>query len=127
MKAWGTAIGWGLLVWLIPFLVAFSALPLKTGWRSLFESLMALTLAIVVVACSVRHWRRVERPTVWGGLWLGGLWFAICVGIDLPLMLSPPISYTLDEYAADIGLTYAMIPVITVGMAWAASQAKPRD
>jgi hypothetical protein len=117
MTNWRTALLHGFLVWLIPFLVAVLAFPLKASWRSLFESIMPLALCVVVVVCARRYFRRVGKPSVTEGVMLGLLWFAISVAIDLPLMLSPPISYSLEEYAADIALTYLMIPVITTGMA----------
>jgi hypothetical protein len=37
-------------------------------------------------------------------------------------MLSAPMNYTLGQYAADIGLTYVIIPTITLGMAAAAAR-----
>src|SRR5262245_63304767 len=114
MASWKKAISFGLMIWLIPFIVAFIAFPLKQSWRSLFESVMALTLSIVVVACAVRYFSRLKSASLGEGIRLGILWFAISVVIDLPLMLPPPINYTLVEYAADIGLTYLMMPTITI-------------
>jgi hypothetical protein len=112
----------GLLVWLVPFVVAFCIFPLKTSSRSLFESIMPVTLALVVVACALLYFRRVQTPTLREGLLLGLIWLAISVAIDLPLMLSPPIRMRPEEYAADIGLTYLMIPIITAGIALAAAR-----
>lgn len=117
----------GLLVWLVPFLVAFAAFPLKAQWRSLFESLMAVTVAASVVACGLVYLRGRPAATVREGLLVGLVWLAICVAIDLPLMLSPPISYSPTEYAADIGLTYVMIPLITAGLAAASGTGSRRN
>jgi hypothetical protein len=125
MASWGRSIRLGFLVWLIPFLVAFLAFPLKQSWRSLFESIMPVTLSMVVVVCAVWYMHRASRYSLRESAGLGVLWFAICVLIDLPLMLNPPINYTWVEYAADIGLTYAMIPVITMGMALARANNVP--
>jgi hypothetical protein len=117
----------GLVVWLVPFGVAFCFFPLKTSWRSLFESIMPVTLAAVVVGCAVYYFNRVAvqrtdcktASTLREGLLLGVIWMAISLTIDLPLMLSPPISMRPEEYAADIGLTYLMIPILTLGIAYA--------
>lgn len=120
MTSWRRAIGFGFLVWLVPFVVAFvafAAFPVKESWRSLFESIMAVTVAATAVLLARLYFRRSTARSSWEGVTLGLLWLAISVGIDLPLMLSPPISYTLEEYTADIGLTYLMIPVITIGIA----------
>jgi hypothetical protein len=127
MQSWKRALGYGLLVWLIPFAIAFSAFALKESWRSLFESLMAASLCLVVVTLSLLYFRRPVFASTSEGLKLGLLWLAISVAIDLPLMLSPPINYTPEEYLADIGLTYAMIPMITVGIAVAASWQRTRE
>ena len=117
MASWRRALLFGFLVWLIPFGVALVAFPLKESWRSLFESIMPVTLALVVVPCAVIYLRRVRSGLVKEGILLGVLWFAMSVTIDLPLMLNPPMNYTLLEYAADIGLTYVMMPIITIGIA----------
>lgn len=112
----------GLLVWVVPFAVAFCIFALKATWRSLFESIMPVTLALVTSASALFYFRRVPQPAWREGLLLGLIWLAISVAIDLPLMLSPPISMRLEEYAADVGLTYLMIPMITASIAVAASR-----
>jgi len=52
--------GFGFLVWLIPFVVAFLIFPLKESWRSLFESIMPVTLASITVLCAVFYFRGVK-------------------------------------------------------------------
>jgi hypothetical protein len=121
MASWRRAVLLGLVVWLVPFVVACTIFPWKTSWRSLFESIMPVTLAATVVVCTLRYFRKTGAASTPEAGRLGLLWLAICVAIDLPLMLSPPIGLSPAEYAADVGLTYVMIPVITVGMALAAS------
>jgi hypothetical protein len=125
MTSWRRAIGYGVLVWLVPFVVAFAAVGLKESWRSLFESIMAVTVAAVVVPLALSYFRGAPQPTAREGVLLGLVWLAISVLIDLPLMLSPPISYSPQEYAADVGVTYLMIPVITGGIGRAATTQKP--
>ena len=116
---WRRALLLGLLVWLIPFLMALAVFPLKESWRSLFESIMPVTLAATIVGCTGWYLRRPGDFRLREGVLVGLVWMLISMAIDLPLMLSPPISYTLSEYLADVGLTYLMIPVITSGMALA--------
>lgn len=117
MRSWRRAVVLGVLVWLVPFAVAVSIMAIKDTWRSLFESLMAVTVAACVVAAALVYLRGAQQYSAREGLALGCLWLAISVGIDLPLMLSPPINYSLSEYVADIGVTYLMMPIITTGMA----------
>ncbi len=42
-------------------------------------------------------------------------------------MLSPPLNMTFLEYAADIGLTYVLMPIITTGMGAALAAPKQQD
>jgi hypothetical protein len=124
IKHWRRAILYGFAIWLVPFLVAFAAMPLKTSWRSLFESIMPVTVVAVVVGSASRYFRFHPPRSTREGIALGFLWMAISVAVDLPLMLSPPINYTLIEYAADVGLTYLMMPIIVAGMARTACNVK---
>ena len=51
------------------------------------------------------------------GVLLGCLWFAINILIDAPLMLlGGPMKMTLPDYMSDIGVTYLLIPAITIGI-----------
>ncbi len=46
-------------------------------------------------------------------------WFLINVIIDLIMFLPvSPMQMTLNDYMADIGITYLIIPVITMGMGY---------
>ena len=107
---------YGLLIWGVPFAVSFAVFPFREGWRSLFESVMAVTLATVATVLAYDHLRRLPAVGATTGLIAGLVWMAISIAIDLPLMLLQPIGMPLGEYLADIGLTYLMIPVITTGV-----------
>ena len=125
MHSWRKAIFFGLLVWLIPFVVAFSIFSIRQSHRALFESIMPVMVALVVVVFGALYFRRVKTAFIREGLCLGLLWLAISVLIDVPLMISPPINMPLAEYLADVGLTYLMMPIITVGLGWVMANQEP--
>jgi hypothetical protein len=117
VSSWGKAIGFGALVWLIPFAVAFLVFALRDSERALFESIMAVTVTASAVILGLAYMRRVRDMPVREGLLLGILWFVICVLIDAPLMLfGGPMHMTLPAYMGDIGLTYLIIPIVTIGL-----------
>ncbi len=120
----------GVLVWFVPFLVAFLIFPLRESSRPLFESIMPVALAAIVVVLAGWYFGRDTQASLREGLLLGVLWLGISVVIDAPLMLlGGPMQMTIGEYLDDIGITYLMIPVITSGMAAAlarASKVAPR-
>jgi len=122
MVSYGRAVLFGFLIWLIAFLVAVAISPIRESSRALFESIMPVVLAVSTVAFAVLYFRRVRSAFVREAMLLGLLWFMISVVIDLPLMMTGPMQMTLLEYAADIGLAYVIIPVITIGIGLARGQ-----
>jgi hypothetical protein len=126
MAAFGRALLFGFLVWLIPFVTAFAIFPLRQSARPLFESIMPVTVTLVVVAFGLMYFKGVTRRFTWEGLSLGLLWMAESVAIDAPLMLlGGPMQMSGGEYLADIGVTYLLMPVVTVGLGLAKA-ASPR-
>lgn len=111
------ALGLGVLSWLVPFLVSIVVFPLRASNRPLFESIMPVAVATTTVVLALAYFRRVEGGHVREGLALGLVWLVICLLVDAPLMLlGGPMQMSLAGYAADIGATYLMIPVITAGV-----------
>ena len=50
---------------------------------------------------------------------IGVVWFLISVMIDLFLFLPPsPMQMSITGYFMDIGITYLIIPIITIGMGY---------
>jgi hypothetical protein len=117
MAAKGKAILYGFLIWLAAFVVAFLIFPLRESSRPLFESIMPVVVTSATAFFAVMYLRGVKTDYLREGIVLGCLWLAINVLIDLPLMLvGGPMKMTLGQYVADIGLTYLVIPAVTIGI-----------
>lgn len=117
MAAKGRAVLFGFLIWLVAFVVAFMIFPLRESSRPLFESIMPVVLAWATAVFAVIYVRDLQKRFVREGVMLGCLWLAINVAVDLPLMLvGGPMKMTLGQYVADIGLTYLVIPAVTIGI-----------
>ena len=117
MKATKKALGFGVLVWLVPFVAAILVFPFHETWRALFESVMAVAVAGTAVLFSWLYFRKLPAVETRDGVVVGIVWWVICVAIDLPMITAGPMEMSFSEYFADIGLTYVSIPVITIGMA----------
>ena len=123
MTSWRRALGLGVGVWLVPFLVAFLAFPFRESARPLFESIMSVTVTSTAVLLGLVYLRHLQSGFFREGLLIGLTWFAMSVLIDAPLMLfGGPMQMTFGQYMADIGLSYLSIPVVTLGLAAASAR-----
>jgi hypothetical protein len=115
MNKYVKLIGFGFLIWLIPFLVSFVVFPLRDSTRALFESIMSVMLVLAVLIFSSLYFKKVEKESIKEGVIAGALWFVISLIIDLMLFLpESPMQMTLAEYMMDIGLTYFIILMIPI-------------
>jgi hypothetical protein len=115
IKSYKLALFYGFLLWLIPFIIAILISPLRTTERPLFESIMPVVVTIFTVLFSNLYFKKVEAGFLKEGIWLGVIWYLISVAIDLLMFMWGPMKMTFVEYMKDIGLTYLIIPSITIG------------
>lgn len=122
MTFWKRALGLGVVMWLVPFMVASAVFPLREAQRPLFESIMAVTVAATAVALGLAYLKGIDTDFAMEAGRVGILWLLISVAIDAPLMLlGGPMQMTLAQYTADIGVTYVTIPVVVWGLGVARS------
>ena len=111
-------VGFGILTWLIPFVVSVFIVQLHETQRPLFESIMAVVVTLSAVAFGNLYLRKVESGFLQQGIVIGVTWLVINILIDLPLFSAGPMAMPLGDYISDIGITYLIIPVVTVGLGW---------
>ena len=116
-------VGFGFLMWLVPFIVSLIIYPLKTSFNPLFESIMLVVITLTVVFLPVAYFKDVNTNFLQEGSIIGVRWFLISISIDLILFLpSSPMQMIFTNYMMDIGLTYFIIPPVTVGMGYMADK-----
>lgn len=109
----------GFLTWLIAFAVSFLVFPLRSSQRPFFETIMAVTVTAVAVFFSILHLRKVRAHFLQEGALIGVAWFLVNLAIDLPLfLLDSPVKMSFPDYMTDIGLTYLIYPVVTIGFGY---------
>jgi len=118
MRKYSELLLYGFLTWLIPFLVSVLIFPLHKTERPLFESVMPIVIVACVVFFSVLYFGRVTSEFLKEGALLGIAWLAIGLFIDLLLFMEGPMKMALADYLKDIGLTYLIIPIITLGFGY---------
>ncbi len=119
MRSWILAIILGVLLWLVVFAVSFVVYPLKANpeFAPLFESIMPVAISLCTMVFLGIYFRKVRKAYLFEGIMLGVLWFVINVAIDAALMwFGGPMKMPILDYFMDIGLTYVMIPAMTIGV-----------
>jgi hypothetical protein len=96
---------YGLLVWLVPFVVGFLTFPLRTSDRPLFESIMAVALVFSVVFFAGKYFKTKSAND---GLTTGVLWLTICIILDVLFLVGLFKTSLMD---------YLVIPIITTAFA----------
>lgn len=115
MKSIKLVFLYGFLIWLIPFIIAFIIFPLRENDRPLFESIMPVVVTLSVVVFTNIYFNKVGASFLKESVLLGVIWFLISVAIDILMFSSGPMKLTMVDYFKDIGLTYLIIPIVTIG------------
>jgi len=123
MKTFGKTVLYGLFLWAVVFFTSFIIFPLKISNPIFFETLISIFLVFFTVFVSLLYFAKTELNTV-NAIYAGIIWMAVNIIVDLPLFSYGPMKKTFADYMTDIGLTYLIIPIITIGIALAANQTK---
>lgn len=118
---WKRIVGYGVVLWLVPFAVAFVLFGVRETNRALFESLITVIGVACAVAASLLFFRSEKHVSTATGIAVGFGWAAISILIDLPVFLAV-FRMPLAEYVADIALTYLAFPLIVGGISAAMSR-----
>jgi len=116
MKSTRRVLLYGFLLWLLTLLASMLLFPLKTSWPVMFDSIMPVVLTVLTVVFLNAYVRGRESYSSIDGALLGGAWLSINLVLDLPLFSFGPMKMSILNYFADIGLTYLIIPAITIGV-----------
>lgn len=110
---------YGFLTWLVPFAISFLVFPLRASNRAFFETIMAVVVAAVATIFAALYLRRVNAGWLRASIVIGVAWFLINLILDLFLFLPPsPMQMALPEYMMDIGLTYLIFPIVSIGQGY---------
>lgn len=121
IKSLKTSLVYGLLVWAIPFVLAFILFPIRNSDRIFFESIMPVALVVTVVVLA-----RIARNKEFLRSWqTGALWFVISVVLDQAFFTWGPQKISFTDYWKDIGFVYLVIPVITWAVHYGVSKRAP--
>ena len=117
MKSAFRIVKFGVAVWFVPFAIGMVIFPVVPPETALFETIMAVSMAASATAFSIMYFRKADGIRMVSGLIIGTIWWALAVALDTPwFLMMDQMKMPFAVYAADIGLTYAMIPIIAGGI-----------
>ena len=119
MRIYGAGVLFGFLIWLVVLALAILITPFREAERPLFESIMAVALSLCTTAAACIYLGRVQRRFLRQGVLLGILWLAVTLALDALVFSRGPMQMSPAAYLKDIGLTYLIIPTITIGLGFA--------
>lgn len=120
-------IFFGILAWLIPFLISILFVDMEGNFiipQTFFKSIMIVVGSLVAVMLAVKYYKNIKNDFLQEGIILGIIWFIISIALDLVMVFSNFFQMTVLEYFTDIGLRYLCIPIFTIGLGYALNQKK---
>ena len=118
MKHMGKKILFGVLLWLCIFVGSFFIFPFKKSDPVFFETLIQIISTFFAVSLTVLFFKKQQGNYLREGISVGLIWMIINLAIDIPLFSFGPMARPFIDYMKDIGLTYIIIPILTVGVGW---------
>jgi hypothetical protein len=117
---------YGVGVWALPFSIGMLVFPLQESTPALFDTLMSIAVCGASVLFGGLYFRKRNAVSMSGAVRLGIAWIIICLLIDVPLFVVG-FEMGVGSYFADIGLTYVIVPIIVVGMAYVYGSGQARQ
>jgi hypothetical protein len=119
----------GIATWLVPFVVSIFFFDSQThrlmmDWY-LFHSIMIIIGSSVGAFLLVKYFEGVRRNCVLEGIKVGYLWLILNWVLDI-IILVPMMNIDLAGYFSQIGLSYVVMPVMAVSMAFAIQNARKK-
>src|SRR5512146_2554524 len=112
------ALALGFLLWLVPFIISLAISPIHTSDRIFFETVMPVVITLAVVALSYLYFNGVKGEYLKEGIIVGIIWLAISLIFDLLMFSWGPMAMSFTDYMKDIGLTYLIYPIVTIGIGY---------
>jgi uncharacterized membrane protein YpjA len=114
-------IGYGFIVWVIPYLSAIPLMGLMESDPIFFKTLMIVIGGLVGAVGAVFYFNKVEKDYLKEGIWLGLVWLVLNWLLDL-IALLPLSKMPYAQYFKEIGLRYLVMPAMTVPIGYILSK-----
>lgn len=113
-----TLLGYGILLWFIPFIIACCIFSIQQTDEHFFKTLMIVTSTVTGVVLINYTFHGVKNSYIATGIYHGITWLIINWVLDFFVLL-PLSGQSVDRYFLETGLRYLNAPIMTIGFAFA--------
>ena len=114
-------IGYGFIVWVVPYFSAIPLLGLMESDLIFFKTLMIMVGGIMSAICVVLYFNKAEKDYLKEGIWLGVVWLVVNWLLDFVALL-PLSKMPYAQYFREIGLRYLTMPALTIPIGYILSK-----
>jgi uncharacterized membrane protein YpjA len=114
-------IGYGAVVWVVPYISAIPLLGLMQTDPIFFKTLMIVIGGITGAVCVSLYFPKVEKDFLKDGIVLGLVWLIVNWLLDFAALL-PLSKMPYGQYFAEIGLRYLVMPAMTIPIGYVLSK-----
>ena len=109
-------IGFGVILWAVPYVTAIPLLPLMQSDLIFFKTIMIVEGALLGALLTAIYFTRVQANYLREGILLAAIWITLNWLLDFVALL-PFTHQTVPRYFMEIGLRYLAIaaPTVAVG------------
>ncbi|MBI3622238.1 MAG: hypothetical protein HY208_08650 [Nitrospirae bacterium] len=110
-------IGYGVILWAIPYVTAIPLLPLMRSDLLFFKAIMVVEGLIVGAILAVLYFLKVQKDFLREGIVLGTTWMVVNWMLDYVALL-PFTKMSLARYFMEIGVEYIGMTILTVAIGY---------
>lgn len=114
-------IGYGLIVWVVPYVSAIPLLGLMERDPLFFKTIMIVIGGLIGAICVVLYFSKVEKNYLNEGITLGIVWIIVNWLLDFVALL-PLSKMPYGQYFKEIGLRYLVMLAMTVPVGYVLSK-----
>jgi hypothetical protein len=117
----------GFVTWIAALVLSMLLYSLKEAGDPLFETIMPLILTTLAVLSVFYYYMDVKSCYIREGAILGVSLFAVNIFFDLFMFMWGPMKMSFMQYMNDIGFTYLIYPIVSIGFGVIISNRKTSD
>jgi hypothetical protein len=111
----------GLLLWIIGFVLGFAVWPIHESNFMLFKTIMLVSSILYGMILLIIYFNKVQSDYLNEGIIVGINWFIVNLLLDL-LVLVLIFKTPVGQYFIEVGIRYLNIPLITIGVGFLLSK-----